>query len=161
MVFPEKLRAAFEGVEIELPLAEAPPSLLRLAEIWNEKRGPTPLPPRALFSFDDIVPWLGYLHLLELVEDDFHFRIFGSAVAAWLGHDYTGRRLSDVLSTVPDVGTKAEAGYRKAIATLAPVYLHTEMARHRGAEFGWSRLLLPLGDGDRVTHLMIAIHYHP
>jgi hypothetical protein len=161
MVFPEKLRAAFEGAEIELPLAEAPPSLLRLAEIWHEKRGAEPLPPRDLFRFEDVVPWLGYLHLLELVEDDFHFRIFGSAVAAWLGHDYTGRRLSDVLSTVPDVGTKAAAGYRKAIAAAAPVYLHTEMARHRGADFGWSRLLLPLGEGDRVTHLMIAIHYRP
>ena len=161
MVIPDTLRPAYEGAEIELPLAEAPPSLLRLAEIWNEKRGVEPLPPRASFSFDDIVPWLGYLHLLELVDDDFQFRIFGSAVAAWLGHDYTGRRLSDLMSAVPDVGTKAAAGYRKAIATLAPVYLHTEQARHRGTEFGWSRLLLPLGVGDRVTHLMIAIHYRP
>jgi hypothetical protein len=161
MVIPDTLRAAYEGAEIELPLAEAPPSLQRLAEIWNEKRGPDSLPPRALFSFEDVVPWLGYLHLLELVEDDFEFRIFGSAVAAWLGHDYTGRRLSEVLSQTPEVGAKAEVGYRKAIATAAPVYMHTELARHRGTDFGWSRLLLPLGEGDRITHLMIAIHYRP
>lgn len=161
MVIPETLRADYEGAEVELPLADAPPSLLRLAEIWNEKRGSNPLPPRELFRFEDIVPWLGYLHLLEIVGDDFKFRIFGSAVAAWLGHDYTGRRLSDVLSTVPEVGTKAAAGYRKAIATSAPVYLRTDLARHRGTEFGWSRLLLPLGDGDCVTHLIIAIHYRP
>ena len=156
---PDKLRFAFEGVEIELPLTEAPPSLLRLAEIWNEKRGSNPLPPRAHFSFDDIVPWLGYLHLLELVDDDFQFRIFGSAVAAWLGHDYTGRRLSDIVSQVPEVGTKAAAGYHRTIAAAAPVYLYTEIARHRGTDFGWSRLLLPLGEGDRITHLMIAVHY--
>ncbi len=159
MVLPEKLRAAYEGAEIELPLAEAPPSLLRLAEIWNEQRGPHPLPPRPLFRFEDIVPWLGYLHLLELVEDDFQFRIFGSAVAAWLGHDYTGRRLSDVLRQNPEVAAKAAVGYRKTVATAAPLYLHTEQARHRGTDFGWSRLLLPLGESDRVTHLMIAIHY--
>jgi len=161
MVSSNTWRTVYEGAEIELPLAEAPPSLLRLAEIWNEKRGPNPLPARALFRFEDTVPWLGYLHLLERVEDDFQFRIFGSAVAAWFGHDYTGLRLSDVLREVPDVAAKAVAGYRKAISTTAPVYLYTEQARHRGAEFGWSRLLLPLGEGACVTHLLIAIHYRP
>jgi hypothetical protein len=161
MATPDKLTAAYEGVEIELPISQAPPSLVRLTDIWRAKRGGEVLPPRAAFTFDDLVPWLGYVHIIERVGDDFAFRIFGSAVATWLGYDFTGRRLSDIALHLPTVAEKALAGYRQTLATAAPVFLHTTQARHRGASFGWSRLLLPLGEGTRATHLLVAVYYQP
>ena len=150
-----------EGSEVEADLAEAPAGFAQLAALWEQRRGDRTMPARRDFRFEDFLPWLGHMHLIEIEPNDFLFRIFGTTVADWLGADFTGRRLSQIALQAPAVAAKAVVGYRQAIERAAPVYRVTQDSMHLDRRFGWSRLLLPLGEAGQTTHLFVAVHYAP
>jgi hypothetical protein len=150
-----------EGSETEASLAEAPVGFAQLAALWEQRRGERLMPARRDFRFEDFVPWLGHMHLIEIEPNDFLFRIFGTTVADWLGVDFTGRRLSQVAQQAPTVAAKALVGYRRAIESAKPIYCVTLDSMHLDRRFGWSRLLLPLGEAGQTTHLVVVLHYMP
>jgi hypothetical protein len=150
-----------EGSETEVDLTEAPAGFVALARLWEQRRGERAMPARRDFRFEDFVPWLGYLHLIEIEPTDFLFRIFGTTVADWLGADFTGRRLSHIAQQAPTVAAKALVGYRRAIEMAKPLYCVTQDSVHLDRRFGWSRLVLPLGEAGQTTHLLVALRYVP
>jgi hypothetical protein len=149
----------FEGEEVARELDEIAPVLAPLLHLWRTKRADRVLPARADFVFEDFVPWLGFLHLIEVEPADFLFRIFGTRAAERLGRDFTGRRLSETAAASPVLAEKAFAGYRAAIAARAPLFRSTAKTTYRSQTYSWSRLILPMGEGARVTHLLVAVAY--
>ena len=58
-----------------------PPSLTRLLSLWDSKRSGKIMPARRDFSLEDLWPWMGYLHLVELEQSgtDGRYRVFATA----------------------------------------------------------------------------------
>lgn len=135
------------GVEIDALLA-----------MWNEKRGSGKLPPRAAFDFYACTRWLGHLSIAKVVEGEKNYlmTLHGTASAAYFRRDFTGRFLEDVFA---ETGAPwAIDAYRQAHLTLEPVVMDTEPFFLDGSAKRMRRLILPLGEGDRVDHLLAAIY---
>src|SRR3546814_14604986 len=69
-----------------------------LHALWVRKRQDRPAPLRRDFDVVELRRWLGFLCLIDIEAggQDFRYRIFGPSVAAAVGPELTGRRLSDV-----------------------------------------------------------------
>jgi hypothetical protein len=121
------------------------------------RSAPLAMPARGDFSWTDLRPWFGNLILVDVIDDgaDFHYRLWGSELAQFLGHELTGRRMSEV---VPWLGPNPRDEYREACRTHAPVSVLVRMpdADHI---VRMHKLNLPLsGDGARVDKVLAAIY---
>ena len=139
----------------EADLAELPAWLRDLHALWDLKRGARPYPARADFVFEEFMPWLGRLHLVEILDGDFRFAVFGSGTADLIRREYTGRKLSEIEEPLARIW---EAGYRDAAERRAPVFAHHPKAQYSAAELvvSWWRAILPLGTDDDLTHLLVG-----
>ena len=105
----------------------------------------------------DMRPALGYLMLLDVLDDgtDFRYRLYGSVIAQHANFDMTGRRLSELK---PDQGVGAffHVVYRAVLARPEPVYTeHAPPPKIRVKL--WYRLILPLfGDDGAVCRLLVG-----
>ncbi len=72
------------------------PELDALYRLWDAKRTVYAMPSRGDFLFEELVPWLGHLMLVDAIDGgrDFVYRVFGTGIAEFLGQDLTGKRLS-------------------------------------------------------------------
>lgn len=125
-----------------------------LLDLWCARRAGGRVPRRADLPFEDLKPWLGRIMLVEPIEgaDDFRYRLFGTEVARELGRDLTGHSIRTFGDTLGDVFVDVS---REAFRDAQPIYLHydppeTMSFRRR------SVLVLPLGEGDVVTMLLVA-----
>ncbi len=78
-----------------LELSSLPARLRDFHALWERKRGSRAFPARQDFPFEELVPWLGELHLIEVLPDDFRFKVFAGKSTARLGQEATGRLLSE------------------------------------------------------------------
>jgi hypothetical protein len=133
------------------------PPLAALLEYWTALRRGESLP-----AADKVDPLgmrrsLGYVMLVDVVEDgrDFRYRLFGSAVAAISGFDMTGRLLSEHAASTYLLEFSL-ALYRAAIQQRKAVFCHYSPAGTlRTAQ--WHRLALPLTDGsDNIIRLLVG-----
>ncbi len=67
-----------------------------LLALWHLKRGTRILPARQDVAFEELGPWLGQLHLIEVLDDDFLVKVFAGRSASRMGIELTGKRLSQV-----------------------------------------------------------------
>ncbi|MCM0019316.1 MAG: PAS domain-containing protein [Tagaea sp.] len=137
-------------------LAELPETLRDLHAMWNAKRGARAFPARAEFAVDDVKPWLGRLHLVEILDGDFRFAVFGTIIADLLQREYNGLRLSEIADPIARTW---EAGYRAAADRRAPVFGFHEpnLYSEREIHVSWWRAILPVGQAGRLTHLLVGI----
>lgn len=128
-----------------------------LLRYWSDLRGERHLPHRGAIDPIEMRPALGFISLLEPVEDgrDFRYRVFGSVIAAVSGFDLTGQHASRI----------------KASPYMVEFHLAVfRAARRRGevlsTEHGppaatytatWHRLVLPFADdGGDVARLLVG-----
>ncbi|MCM0019214.1 MAG: ubiquinol-cytochrome-c reductase complex assembly factor 3 [Tagaea sp.] len=115
--------------------------------------------PRAL---DPVaVAWaLGAISLVDVAGESphccFHYVVDGGWQVDRYGFDMTGKSLDEF----PEPETKALilASYREAVATRAPIARKRDLlldGRHRRYE----AVLLPFGEGGRVTRLAVALDF--
>lgn len=134
---------------------EAPP-LAALIEYWLSLRADDALP-RA----DKIDPLgmrraLGYVMLVDAIENgrDFHYRLYGSAVAAVSGFDMTGRLLSDHAASSYIVEFSL-ALYRATIQRRQPAFCRYAPAGTLLTS-QWHRVALPLTDRSGAIVRLLA-----
>ena len=134
---------------------EAPP-LAALIEYWSSLRVDDALP-RA----DKIDPLgmrraLGYVMLVDAIDNgrDFHYRLYGSAVAAVSGFDMTGRLLSDHAAS-SHIVEFALALYRATIQRRQPAFCHYAPAGTLLTS-RWHRVALPLTDRSGAIVRLLA-----
>jgi hypothetical protein len=77
---------------------ELHPFVADLLDLWRSKCSSGGVPRRAEFDAFTLQPWLGWLTVYEEVDDgaDFLVRLDGSKIVALTGHDWTGRRMSEL-----------------------------------------------------------------
>jgi hypothetical protein len=128
-----------------------------LIRYFEEKSLGTETVQAAILDPADLRPALGYVNLLEPVDDgrDFRFRIFGTFVAAVTGQDMTGMLLSE-LPASDYVIDHAMATYRAAYARRLPL-LSTRIPLGAATTSRWERLVLPFTDASNaVTRLLVG-----
>ena len=129
-----------------------------LLRYWSDLRGARPLPHMREIDAIEMRPALGYVNLLEPVEDgrDFRYRVFGTVVAAVSGFDLTGQLASGLKAStyIVEFGL---AAYRAAQRRAEPLFTeHGPPAAVLTST--WHRLVLPFGD-DRgeVGRLLVGM----
>jgi hypothetical protein len=148
--------AAAPGMAWNPPAAQFDAAALRfLTTYWRGLAGPDTLPHLKQIDPLALRPALGYVMLLDLVENgrDFRYRVYGSIVASVSGFDMTGKLLSEHPAS-PYVTEFALAGYRAAVQRREPVYTerHPVGAVHTTR---WQRVALPLvGDDGTVARIL-------
>jgi hypothetical protein len=135
-----------------------PPRLRQFLVLWEQKRGADPLPARADFAFEELRPWLGELHLLEVLENDFRFKVFATGTAERVKREYTGHLMSEV--TPAELAREAALEYRRVVESRRPVFTERSQVMAEGRVYSWQRLIAPLGHDRRtVDHLFVCLHY--
>lgn len=131
--------------------------LLSLYRYWSGKRRGRTMPARADLEVTEMKPWLGYLNLVEVRRDplDFHYRVFGTHIAALVGFDLTGESIEETPS-----GDVAEVrrGYEDVVARKAPLYQVHDMLGLRSV-FRYHRILLPLSEDDDTVNMVLELSY--
>ncbi len=117
-----------------------------LLRYWSDLRGARRMPHVNEIDAMEMRPALGYVNLLEAVEDgrDFRYRVFGSTVASVSGFDLTGQ-LASQLKASPYIVEFGVAVYRAA--RRRGEVLVTEHGPPTAVyTSSWHRLVLPFGD---------------
>jgi hypothetical protein len=127
-------------------------------DLWERKRAGRAVPARYDFAFEELRPWLGELHLLEVLPDDFRFKVFATGTAERVKREYTGRLISEAAPR--ELAQEAMIAYRQAVNLRTPLFSDRSNVHIEGRAFSWNRLILPLGvDGATVDHLFVCIEY--
>jgi hypothetical protein len=141
------------------PTAEQVPTppLKFLAARWSGLASGASLPAVASIDALELKPALGYIILLDPIDDgrDFRVRLFGTSISSVSGFDLSGRLLSDH----PASGYVVEfmiAATRAALQRRVPLFTGR---RPVGAQDTrrWLRLAIPFADdGGRVGRLLVG-----
>jgi len=144
---------------LEIGEAELPPHMRALVALWHAKAAGRSWPTRRDLLFEDLIPWLGRLHVVEVLDDDFRFAVFGTATMGVMRREYTGLRISEIDEPAARLW---ETGYRDAVAGRRPRYFNHMTDTYMPGEepFGWWRAILPLGTGETVEHLLVLIQVY-
>jgi hypothetical protein len=132
-------------------------TLVAFYTLWQHKRGTRVMPSRGDFPFNEITPWVGRLHLVEVLPEDFRFKVFAGRSSTRLGDEWTGRLLSEVVPRW--MAEDAAADYRRCVEICEPVYADRTRREAEGRMYSWRRLILPVGEGRTVDHLFVCMDY--
>ena len=136
------------------------PQLTAIGTFWSDLVAREGQPDPAHIDPAAFVPALGYLMLLEPLDDgrDFRYRLYGTQIARWSGLDLTGQRVSEI--TGAGVRTHVQAffmaGYQAVVARRQPLYsAHVPPAERTTAT--WHRLILRFWDmATAVSRLLVG-----
>ena len=131
--------------------------LAELLALWHAKRGARAMPSRADFTFEDFLPWLGNLALLDAIDGgkDFRYTVYGTKLVETFGFDLTGRSAGDAIA---QVGPQPLAEYRRVYATRAPDHVSRMSPAHK-EHLTITKLALPLSsDGASVDKIVSVIY---
>jgi hypothetical protein len=162
---PAELQALFRAqgargpsIEWDPPIDSIRPMPLRFTlDLWQQA-GRLGLPTPRFVDPIALAPALGYLLLVDAIEDghDFVYRLCGTYVSAVSGFDMTRKRLSDQPAS-PYVREFSMALYRAAMIRREAVwsYYGPEQPVRTVA---WERVILPLADASgTVCRFLVAI----
>jgi hypothetical protein len=129
-----------------------------LLRYWDDLRGTRAWPLVDEIDAIELRSALGYVNLLEAVEDgrDFRYRVFGSVIASVSGFDLTGQLTSTPYASpyIVEFGVAAFRAARQRGEVLStqhgpPATVYTA---------SWHRLVLPFGDEHgEVTRLLVGM----
>lgn len=132
-----------------------PAKLVALLEFWDGKRRGRKVPARKDFDVFELRPWLGYLHLVEVLEGgrDFRYAIYGTDLAMAFGIDLTGKTLAAVPAAVRQA---VESAYRAVRMSGEPLFIEDDPTFESSIE-RVECLILPLSTtGEGVDRLLIG-----
>ncbi len=138
-------------------IASGNPKLIALLKLWEEKRRGRPMPARADLSVTELRPWLGNLHLLDVLQDPLRFvyAVYGTNVAPPRDRDMTGRSIDEFPGPLRDL---LKPGYVEVIAVKRPLYrTHTYQTAERFVKR--ERLILPLSDNGTDVNRILTANY--
>jgi hypothetical protein len=129
-----------------------------LLRYWSELAGARPMPRSMEIDALEMRPALGYINLLDAIEngEDFRYRVFGSSIAAVAGYDMTGRTVS-ALKVAPYMAEFALATCRAVVLRGEPLLTEHRPPASAVPTVAWHGLILPLaGDDGAVARLLVG-----
>jgi hypothetical protein len=129
------------------PSSELPVPLLRDCLLhWNSLRTGRPLPDWRDFRTEDFRHAVTRASIVDPVPgtDDMRYRIIGSRLAEYIGHDWEGATVREMARARRSIGPLlAHAVYVLAYRRRLPVYTWHSRAAPGARLEGWHRLILP------------------
>jgi len=131
------------------------PDLLRLLDWWRAAAETRPWPAR-----QDVDPltlrWIiGWLLVVDVQGGgQYRYRLCGTRLSDAYGYDLTGRSLDEMPD--PTYRERVRQSYDEAVTARAPVSGQRRIMV-RNVPHDYENLILPLGAGDAVDHLLVAI----
>ena len=122
-----------------------PPQLRFLVDFWDGCPRVGGLPLSWLIDPLKLAPALGYLMLMEPLDDsmDFRYRVYGSRIVEYSGVEMTGKCVWDI--PAPQVAAYFVATYRAVVQRRQPLFAHHRTYHHIQVA-QWDRLILPFVD---------------
>ncbi len=142
---------------MENPLPEIEhPRLRALLAFWNARRGARAMPARDALDPLALWQWLGHLILVEAAGDsDFRYRVYGTGLAEYIGHDLTGKTTQVLRPGVRAVVCREYAAVRDSARPL--VVTHKRSVHARSVAF--EKLILPFStDGSCVDRVLAGAY---
>jgi hypothetical protein len=136
------------------------PEQFTLFQLWSEKRGSRAMPDRAALTAEELRPWLGSIHLLEVIDHgrDFRYLIYGTDVARYYDMEMTRKFVSD---WPEPMRATAFLTYQRITRDACP-YLVRQNETSPNRVFSNHRLVLPLSkDGKEVDHILTHLRMIP
>jgi hypothetical protein len=129
---------------------------------WDRMRGHRSMPNRSELLPENLQPWIGWLHLLEVIDDgeDFVYRVFGTRPSDATGSDYHLKRVSEWDSEHRE---RALGVYRAAHQTAKPGFQAQNEDYGVGRQQTFSRIIVPFtspsceSDPLQVSHLLVHL----
>lgn len=151
----------------EIPVTELLCPALRAGyDYWHSKCGSRRFPTREDIHPREIAPFLRYVSLIKVENDDFVYRIVGDVVVMSYAVPLQNRKLSDLAYDEPGFGCYVIPRLKRAAETGEVIAVRGKLGRDvTQVNFTDSEnVLLPLGpDGNTVDHIMVFSNYasHP
>jgi hypothetical protein len=153
------METVLAATAVTIPVAGAAdipdPRLRGLFEHWDARRGERAMPARRDIDVIELAPWLGHLMLIDVLDAgrEFRYRVYGSTLAEYYGHDFTGRTTEAVR---PEARELVRREYRDVIAGRRPLLvLRDRKIRYRTMRV--AKLALPLStDGIALDMLLVG-----
>ncbi len=128
---------------------------LDLYRYWCEKRGSCAIPSRWDINPAEIPALLPYISIVQKVEEDFRFRLVGSAVVRQFGRELTGDVVGAHVSNAAEAQAALHSAGEMVIRTGRPFFATGQHESQFGAFHHVSTLLLPLLDGRAQAKMII------
>lgn len=148
------------------------PEQRELYKLWSRKRGDRRMPERADLTATELRPWLGNLHLIEVIDAgrDFKYLVYGTEIARHYDVEMTGRLASQWPTTMRNAAYET---YTRVIRDRCP-YLVSQNEWALERLIANHRIVLPFSrDGEAVDHILTyvrmlktpegepGVRYHP
>ena len=131
------------------------PKLKALFGYWEQRRGGRDLPSLATIDARGLKPWLNHLIIVQVRQEGFTYRYYGSSFIEAFGVDMEGLGL-DMLP--PTQRAILQHEYEYVRSRKRPTW-RLYSGDFDGEIVTWERLILPLsGDGTEVDTLLVAAY---
>ena len=128
---------------------------LDLYRYWLDKRGSRPMPARTDLNPGDIPALLRYLMIIEKVDDQYRYRLVGTAVVQAVGRDLTGCLVGSYVSD-PKSAVDVRLIYERAFRAARPFFATGSFTFKSGAKLTMSQLILPLSDDGVQVNMAVT-----
>jgi hypothetical protein len=132
--------------------------LQALAAYWREKCAGRFAPRRADIDPLDLRAHMPYLFLVDVLpNDEFRYRLMGTAIVEGTGRDITGKWLSELHGGTPDVMQRLKSRFDQVLATRRPVFTRGQVywlgdGEFRRFECGY----FPLSEDGQAINMILA-----
>lgn len=135
------------------------PTLVALYRYWDAKRGGRGMPARLDLDPSDIVALLPHLYMVDVQREPlrFRYRLIGTAIADFLGRDYTGRMVDEATYGQGESLDRLLRLFSLVVATARPVAYKGNIWYVPGR--AWREveaLLLPLAPDDATVNIILG-----
>ncbi len=132
------------------------PTITELHEYWLSRRRGRVMPRRADIDPAEIAPMLPHIALVDIEYEPFRvrYRVVGTKMVEYVGHDFTGLYLDEVRFAKPD---EVLALYRRATEQRAPTFRSTTWRSPDGGVWALENAILPLSEDGLVVTQCLAI----
>lgn len=135
--------------------------VLSFYRFWDSCRDGGPIPDRARFTPESLLPWIGHIQIVDVVDGgrDFFHRIVGTEIVAVVGRDLSRKYVSE---SDYKIGAEAMlARYRETTARAIPTFRKGAMIWALNSSWvAFESLTAPMGHGgDEMAQLITVIDY--
>lgn len=133
------------------------PDSIRFLRLWEMKRGASNVPSRESFDFDDFLPWMGRVSIMEVLTGgaDFRYRLYGTTLAEVMGEDLTGKYVRNI--TRPD-GDRYLRRLQEIATRRNPLVFSGECFwRARNITLRYEEVLCPVSGGAGDVSKIIGV----
>ncbi len=121
---PPRITPVREEAELEFIDGVDEPLLNELVAYWEAKRAGRMAPRRSDIDPIELKAHLPRLLLLDVLQAgvDFRYRLIGTAIVQGMGHDSTGRRVSEVFADHPALLKGVLERFRRVVVKQVPIF---------------------------------------